>query len=138
MGKNKGAAPLGWTQRGLKPSRAFMFHGLAVTRTCPGRPRYRHVSFNATAETLMSLDRFGDGDFAAFRAKLASDPSALPAIASRLHEIASLEGHSYGAVRLACECLRVLGADVPLCRSEELRRAREEKNGVVPRSSFNL
>lgn len=75
---------------------------------------------------------FSDEDIAAFRAKLAADPAALPLIVARLQEIASFEWHSYSAVRLASECLRALGADVPLCRSEVVRLAREEKRRRAP------
>lgn len=77
----------------------------------------------------MLVGEFSKADIAQLR-QASADPEAMEAIIVRLREIANLEGHSYGAVRLAAEALRALGADVPLCRSEQLRLARVEDKSL--------
>ncbi|MGE0061429.1 MAG: hypothetical protein AB7T86_05050 [Xanthobacteraceae bacterium] len=74
----------------------------------------------------MSLKEFSDDDIEHFRQNVLADPAALRAVVGRLREIALMEGHSYGAVRLASEALRALGANVPLSCSEKLRRAKAQ------------
>ncbi len=78
----------------------------------------------------MSVKEFSDAEIERFRQAVLADPSALLAVVVRLREIVLMEGHSYGAVRLACESLRALGADVPLCRSEQLRRAKVQDKAL--------
>lgn len=83
----------------------------------------------------MVIHEFSGDDIARFRQKALSEPEVMDLVVARLREIAMLEGHSYGAVRLAREALRALGAaDVPLSRSEILRLKQAKDNGGVSRS----
>jgi hypothetical protein len=77
----------------------------------------------------MSLKEFSDAEIERFRHNALADPCALRAVVLRLREIAASDGHSFAAARLASEALRALGADVPLSRSERLRRQRASGNG---------
>lgn len=77
----------------------------------------------------MLVREFSSAELERLSRQAAANPVALAAVVARLHEIANLEGHSYGAVRLAREALRALGADVPLCHSEILRKQRASANG---------
>lgn len=77
----------------------------------------------------MQVSEFGADEHKSLQQKWVDDLSAAVAVIARLREIANLEGHSYGAVRLAREALRALGADVPLCHSEILREQRSRDNG---------
>lgn len=77
----------------------------------------------------MLVEEFSPAELERFSQQALADPVALVAVVVRLWEIANLEGHSYGAVRLAREALRALGAEVPLCHSEILRQQRERANG---------
>jgi hypothetical protein len=83
-------------------------------------------------EAAMVIQEFSGEDIARFRQKALSQPEIMDLVVARLREIAMLEGHSYGAVRLAREALRALGAaDVPLPRSEILRLEQAKDKGGV-------
>lgn len=84
----------------------------------------------------MVIQEFSGDDIERFRQKARSQPEIMDLVVARLREIAIFEGHSYGAVRLAREALRALGAaDVPLSRSEILRLKQAKDNGGVKKLS---
>ena len=78
----------------------------------------------------MVLEPFSNEDMARMCRRALENPEAMSAVIERLREIANLEGHSYGAVRMANEALRALGASVPLSRSERLRYEPQKDNGL--------
>ncbi|PPC99402.1 MAG: hypothetical protein CTY31_10665 [Hyphomicrobium sp.] len=78
----------------------------------------------------MVLEPFSADDLARMCRRALDSPEAMPVVIERLREIANLEGHSYGAVRMANEALRALGANVPLSRSERLRYEPQKDNAL--------
>lgn len=74
----------------------------------------------------MSDNCFSDEDIARFQRRAAVDAAVLRIVVERLDQMVRFENHSFQAQRLSAEALRALGAEVPLTRSERLRRERKK------------